>query len=111
LTSCSALIGLTRSYGASLINEGIRLSAVCPSIVKTNISSEQFYSILGDDLTTPMETIIEAFDKLLSSDESGLTLEAGAGGIVRREAVDYADDKVANGCKLLEDRAKLLITP
>ena len=53
------------------------MNAVCPNVIRTNISSPAFYNKLdGMGLLTPMEGLIEAFESMLgSNDTSGEIFE------------------------------------
>jgi hypothetical protein len=44
------------------------MNAVCPNVIRTNISAPVFYDKLDDmGLLTPMEGLIEAFESMLGS--------------------------------------------
>ncbi|KAK0260085.1 hypothetical protein LTS09_005420 [Friedmanniomyces endolithicus] len=76
-----AIIGFVRSFGKYLPEEGVTLNAVCPNVVKTNISTSAFYDELdAKKLLTPMKSVIEAFERLLDGGESGECIEAGPHG-------------------------------
>lgn len=105
-----ALVGLTRSYGALLVSEGITVNAVAPNVVRTAISSGMFYDKLEEEgLLTPMEGLIEAFDEILADADSGEVFECGPrGGWGKRVGAEYADDETERCCELLLERAKAL---
>lgn len=105
-----ALVGLTRSYGKLLADEGITVNAVAPNVVQTNISAQQFYEKLAkESLLTPMDGLMSAFDAMLSDKCSGEVFECGpAGGYTKREASGYLDKETATICTLLNERAKSL---
>jgi NAD(P)-dependent dehydrogenase (short-subunit alcohol dehydrogenase family) len=70
-------VGLVRSLGKILAEEKITLNAVCPSRIRTNISTTAVYE-RSEQLGTlvPMETLLEAFELLLgANDISGECLE------------------------------------
>lgn len=111
LTQSSAITGFVRSYGKHLPEEGISLNAVSPNVVRTAISTGDFYDQLEKDgLLTPMEGVIEAFESFLgASDMSGEILEVGPnGGFVRRSPAHYLDEKSQNLCDLLHERGRPL---
>ncbi|OAL48226.1 NAD(P)-binding protein, partial [Pyrenochaeta sp. DS3sAY3a] len=73
-----ALVGLTRSYGALLREEGITVNAVAPNVVRTSISSDNFYQALETEgLLTPMEGLMSAFDEIITRAGSGEVYECG----------------------------------
>ena len=53
------------------------MNAVCPNVIRTNISAPAFYDKLdGLKLLTPMQGLIEAFESMLgSNDTSGEIFE------------------------------------
>ncbi|KAH7408656.1 hypothetical protein DE146DRAFT_629549 [Phaeosphaeria sp. MPI-PUGE-AT-0046c] len=105
-----AVIGLTRSYGVVLKDEGMTLSAVAPNVVRTSISSGAFYDRMEQQgLLTPMDGLLDAFTEMIRSGESGKVYECGTrGGWVERKGVEYLDDESKKCCVLLEERARAL---
>lgn len=105
-----ALIGLTRSYGVLLKDEGMTLSAVAPNVVRTNISSGVFYDHMNQKgLLTPMDGVLDAFAQMISSGDSGKVYECGPkGGWVEKEGAEYLDEESRKCCVLLEERARHL---
>lgn len=108
-----ALVGLTRSYGKLLEDEGITVNAVAPNVVQTSISSPLFYEKLAKlDLLTPMDGLMDAFETMLKEKCSGEVFECGpAGGFTAREATQFLDEKSGETCKLLNLRALPLHYP
>ena len=105
-----ALVGLTRSYGKLLVEEGITLNAIAPNVVQTSISSPAFYEKLAkENLLTPMDGLMDAFKTVLDTNCSGEVFECGpAGGWTKREATEYLDKGSEEVCKLLNVRARTL---
>lgn len=107
-----ALIGLTRSYGKLLPEEGITINAVAPNVVRTNISSDTFYQQLeSKDLLTPMQPLLQAFDDMISGNGSGLVYECGPDNAhewTLRESADYLGLKSEICCELLQNRGRQL---
>jgi NAD(P)-dependent dehydrogenase (short-subunit alcohol dehydrogenase family) len=105
-----ALIGLTRSYGVLLREEGITINAVAPNVVRTGISEDAFYDAMEKEgLLTPMDGLMRAFDDMLQGGKSGLVYECGPkGDWAIREGATYLDDESGRCCVLLEERAKRL---
>lgn len=100
-----------RSYGKYLPEEGITLNAVSPNVVRTGISTGDFYDHLEEEgLLTPMESVVEAFESFLgASDTSGEILEVGPNeGFRRRSPADYLDEKSMRVCELLHERGRPL---
>lgn len=106
----SGVVGLTRSYGAYLPEEHITLNAVCPNVVRTPISTTDFYDKLeAEGLLTPMSSVVNAFEKLLDGKFSGQCLEAGPnGGIEFRQPAEHLDRETAKLMELLYERARPL---
>ncbi|KAF2995992.1 hypothetical protein E8E13_000487 [Curvularia kusanoi] len=105
-----ALVGLTRSYGKLLLDEGITVNALAPNVVQTSISAPQFYDLLARrDLLTPMDGLMRAFETILDTECSGEIFECGpGGGWVKREATAYVDVESGEICRLLDQRARPL---
>jgi NAD(P)-dependent dehydrogenase (short-subunit alcohol dehydrogenase family) len=96
-----ALIGLTRSYGALLWDEGIA--------VRTGISVEEFYARLEKEgFLTPMNVLMNAFDAMLEKAKSGVVYECGAKGWTVREGTEYLDEESGRCCDLLKERGRRL---
>lgn len=105
-----ALVGLTRSYGKLLIDEGITVNAIAPNVVETSISSPIFYKKLDEEnLLTPMDGLLDAFKTILDSNCSGEIFECGpTGGWTKREAINYLDEESEIVCKMLNVRGRTL---
>ncbi|RMY71843.1 hypothetical protein D0863_04896 [Hortaea werneckii] len=104
---------LTRSYGTYLPEEHMTLNAVCPNVVRTSISTGEFYDKLeAKGLLTPMSSAVNAFEKLLDGKFSGQCLEAGPnGGIHFRQPAEHLDRETAELMELLYERAHPLHQP
>ncbi|RMY23840.1 hypothetical protein D0867_01781 [Hortaea werneckii] len=107
------VVGLTRSYGAYLPEEHVTLNAVCPNVVRTSISTADFYDKLeAKGLLTPMSSVVNAFENILDSKFSGQCLEAGPnGGIDFRQPAEHLDCETAELMELLYERAHPLHQP
>lgn len=105
-----ALIGLTRSYGVLLKDEGMVLSAVAPNVVRTNISSGAFYDRMEQEgLLTPIEGVLDAFQEMIGSGDGGKVYECGTrGGWVERKGAEYLDEESRRCCDLLKERGMQL---
>jgi len=105
-----ALVGLTRSYGVLLKEEGITVNAVAPNVVRTGISEDAFYDAMEEEgLLTPMDGLMKAFDDMLEGDKSGLVYECGTkGDWTVREIATYLDEESGRCCALLQERANKL---
>lgn len=74
----SGAVGLVRSYGKYLPEERITLNAVCPHVLRTGISTATFYDDLeSKGLLTPIDGVVESFEKFIDSDMSGECMEIG----------------------------------
>lgn len=111
------VLGFVRSYGKYLPEEKIALNAVLPNVVRTNISTPQFYELLeSKNLMTPIEGVIDAFERLLNSEDSGECYEIGPNyakgqGIVKPTFVQYPDEESKVAFDHLYERARHLQTP
>ncbi|KAJ5774831.1 glucose 1-dehydrogenase [Penicillium paradoxum] len=100
-TSKHAVTGLVRSWGKALPSEGITLNSVNPNVIRTNISTAEFYdSLEAEGLLTPIHGVVEICEQLLSAKEtaSGECYEIGpnydAGqGAVHPKFPDFIDEK------------------
>ncbi|KAF3003937.1 hypothetical protein E8E14_003011 [Neopestalotiopsis sp. 37M] len=72
-----AIVGLVRSLGVTLPTEHITLNAICPGIVKTNISTGDWYEkVEKEGLFVPMDSVMECFESLLGANKtSGEAIE------------------------------------
>ncbi|RDI82091.1 hypothetical protein Vi05172_g7912 [Venturia inaequalis] len=102
--------GFVRAYGAHLPDEGITLNAICPNVVRTAISSSDFYDKCeAENLLTPMQSLLDVFESLLGEDgRSGQIFEVGPHGMQTRDAPEPmdADTRVLMG--MLKERGKVL---
>jgi hypothetical protein len=118
LTSYSAVVGFVRSYGKWLPEEGITFNAVCPNVVRTNISTPAFYDSLEKvNLLTPLESVPDAFEKLLGANkDSGECYETGPNyhkgqGVLQTRGPPFVDDESAKVFDMLYARGKPLHLP
>jgi NAD(P)-dependent dehydrogenase (short-subunit alcohol dehydrogenase family) len=109
----SGVTGFVRSHGALLVKEGIMLNAICPNVVRTGISTSQFYdSLEGKKLLVPMRSVIGVFESLLGEDKtSGQIFEVGPNGVQKRPHPEYMDQDTADLMPILEARAATLHQP
>lgn len=86
------------------------VSAVAPNVVRTNISSGQFYDRMEEEgLLTPMEGVMDAFIEMIAGGDSGQVYECGTrGGWVKRDGAGYLDEESRRCCALLEERGMAL---
>jgi NAD(P)-dependent dehydrogenase (short-subunit alcohol dehydrogenase family) len=115
-----AIVGLVRSFGQYLPSESIILNAVCPNVIRTNISTGAFYDTLEKDgILTPIEGVVETFEKLLDAGKgrSGEILEIGpkygkdGEGAVPRKGAEYLDKESAEVFRRLGERGRPLHQP
>lgn len=98
-----------RSFGKYLPDEKITLNAICPNIVKTNISTGEFYDRAEKrGLLCETETLVAAFESLLgtnnTSGEAVEVLPADEGYRIK-ESLDYTSDKVRESVEMTHDRS------
>ncbi|KAF5651458.1 15-hydroxyprostaglandin dehydrogenase [Fusarium sp. NRRL 25303] len=95
-------IGFVRTHGKLLPEEAITLNAICPTIVKTGISTGDFYDKAdAKGLLITIESLVKAFESLLGDCEtSGEAIEIlpGDDGSKIKERPEYSNEK----CKALE---------
>ncbi|CAI7610834.1 unnamed protein product [Penicillium pancosmium] len=74
-----AVTGLVRSWGPELPAEGITLNCLVPSVMRTNISTPEFFDALeSEGLLTPLHGAVDACEQLLGSNPvSGQCFEIG----------------------------------
>ena len=108
------VVGFTRSFGKYLPEEQITMNAVCPNVVRTNISAPAFYDMLEKrNLLTPMKALLEAFESMLgTSDVSGEIFEVGPnGGYHIKPAAPYLDAESKAGVDVVYNRSWHLQRP
>ena len=99
-----AVVGLVRSYGKYLPDEKITLNAVCPNVVRTNLSAAAIFDQMEEKgILTPLDRVVEAFESLLGvSDVSGEIFEVGPnGGYQVRKAAEYLNEESRLACDML----------
>jgi len=106
-------VGFVRSFGKYLPEEGITLNAVCPNVVRTNISSGAFYEMMEEKgLLTQMKAVLDAFEHFLDADISGECMEMGPnGGYTRRAPAEALDRETTTVLELLYERGHKLHEP
>jgi hypothetical protein len=113
----SAVVGLVRSYGKWLPEEGITFNASCPNVVRTNISTPAFYdSLEKENLLTPLESVPAAFEQLLGKNkDSGICWETGPNyksqGVLQTQGPPFVDEESATVFDRLYARGKPLHLP
>ncbi|KAF9891527.1 hypothetical protein FE257_003994 [Aspergillus nanangensis] len=104
-----AVLGFVRSFGKYLPDENITLNAICPNIVKTNISTGTFYDRAEErGLLISVDTLVEAFESLLGdSATSGEAIEVlpGSDGYRIKEIPEYTNDKCKESVEMTNDRS------
>ncbi|EXJ71204.1 uncharacterized protein A1O5_06198 [Cladophialophora psammophila CBS 110553] len=104
-----AVVGFARSFGKYLPEEKITLNAICPNIVRTNISTGEFYQNAdARGLLIHVDSLVEAFESLLgASDVSGEAIEIlpGNEGHRIKEIPEYTNEKVKESVELTQNRS------
>src|ERR1700760_2624619 len=93
-----------------VVQEHITINAICPNVVRTNISTSEFYGALkAKGILTPMETLIEQFESLMGVDKrTGFIVECGPRGVRWREPLDFMDVESEETCNMLRARGTRL---
>lgn len=111
-----AVTGFVRSFGKYLPEDKITMNSVNPNVIRTNISTGAFYDKLEEEkLLTPIEGVVETFEKLLSEATSGECFEVGPNyktqGAVPRKAPQFLDQESERIHDLLYQRGRALHQP
>ena len=90
-------VGLIRtlSLDTSLKNEKITFNAVCPAMVETGMGSAAYYKYVKENmlhLLTPMSTVMNAFNRILSGDSTGEILECSGERMEARPEIERLDN-------------------
>jgi NAD(P)-dependent dehydrogenase (short-subunit alcohol dehydrogenase family) len=110
-------VGFVRSYGKYLPEEQITLNAVCPNVIRTNISTPAFYdSLEAKGILTPIDGVPNVFEKLLGDNPtSGECYEIGPNyksqGAIETRGPPYLDDESARVFDMLYTRGRPLHQP
>ncbi|PCD28660.1 hypothetical protein AU210_011218 [Fusarium oxysporum f. sp. radicis-cucumerinum] len=103
-----AMVGFVRTHGKLLPEEAITLNAICPTIVKTGISTGDFYDKAdAKGLLITVESLVKAFENLLGDCEtSGEAIEIlpGDDGSMIKERPEYSNEKCKVSCEMVEER-------
>lgn len=92
------VLGFMRSIAKYMFQkDGIRVNAICPGAVRTNLLPQQFWDQSTAQFT-PIERIVDAVDLILADEGMwGQTLEvSGPTGLWFRKQVEYADPEIKN---------------
>ena len=102
-----------RSYGKYLPEEKITLNAVCPNVVRTQISTSAFYdNVDKEGVLTPMKGVVDAFESFLDSDTSGECMEVGPnGGFSPKAPAPHLDKESTRILGMIEQRSHRLHEP
>lgn len=99
-----ALVGLTRSLAPVARAAGITVNAIAPAIVATGLAPPGLMDAFGDEVVTPMSTIMRAFEELgdlrgevggegwIATGHTGQIVECSLRNLYFRDEVDKADD-------------------
>ncbi|KAF5010945.1 hypothetical protein FDECE_2908 [Fusarium decemcellulare] len=105
-----AIVGFVRSYGKYLTEEKITLNAICPTIVKTGISSGAFYDKAdAKGLLVTLESLVDSFEALLGADTTtGEAIEVlpGDEGHRIKERAEYTTDKCKQSVEMTIERSR-----
>lgn len=87
------LIGLTRSIGPRLREEGITVNAICPAFVPTGLAPDGLIDLVPKEHITPLSTIVKAFETLIENDElSGEAVECSQDKLYFRKPVEFPNE-------------------
>ncbi|KAJ5729797.1 uncharacterized protein N7483_004305 [Penicillium malachiteum] len=85
------VIGLVRSLGRSLLPENIRINALAPAVVETNIASNK--DLFQSMVITPMSTVTKAVTQLVDDITlTGKVAELHGGSVTFAEPPAYVDE-------------------
>ena len=109
----SGVVGFVRSYGKYLPEEGITLNAVCPNVVRTQISTSDFYDTVdGQGILTPLKNVVDAFESFLDNDTSGECMEVGPnGGFSPKAPAPHLDKETTKILDMIYTRSHRLHEP
>ncbi|KAF2097727.1 NAD(P)-binding protein [Rhizodiscina lignyota] len=85
--SKEALISLTRSLAPRAQEHGIRMNALCPAMVPTNLAPPGLMDVVPDEGVTPMSTILRAYDEMMDP-KGGPSGRGRNGGVVEANVQD-----------------------
>lgn len=101
-------MGFVRTLGRLLPEEKITLNAVCPTLVKTGISSGEFYDKAdAKGLLITVDSLVKCFESLLGDcDTSGEAIEIlpGNEGFVIKPGAEYTNEKCKESVEMTEER-------
>jgi len=109
------MVGLTRSYGKYLVEEGMTMNSICPNVVKTHISTEAFYDRMEKEgLLCDMQGVLQGFEDMMGASKmSGECLEISPSkvGYTARKPPEALDDAAFRTLAFVEERTKPHMTP
>ncbi|EXJ92464.1 hypothetical protein A1O3_01015 [Capronia epimyces CBS 606.96] len=105
------IVGFVRGFGKHLAREQITLNAVCPSVVRTTMTSTSGFSEKLDrlGLLTPMSSVIDAYKSMLGNSQvSGECFEAGPHGYKIKSAAEYSDEDMKRTMAIISENRQPL---
>ncbi|KAH7142764.1 hypothetical protein B0J13DRAFT_445022 [Dactylonectria estremocensis] len=104
-----AVVGFVRSFGKYLPDEKITLNAMCPNIVKTSISTGDFYDKAdARGLLVTMDSVVQSFENLLGTNTmSGEAIEIlpGDEGWRIKERAPFTNEKCQESVEMTHNRS------
>jgi NAD(P)-dependent dehydrogenase (short-subunit alcohol dehydrogenase family) len=108
ITFSDALVGFMRSVAARVRGEAIRVNAICPGMVKTNLGGGESFEDVQHQLLVPMEYLVDVTLLLLDGREMidakgtrisaleawGRAVEISGTNYYFREQLEWPDDKM-----------------
>lgn len=92
------VVGLMRSIAPGFLRQGVRVNAICPGTVKTNLLDATAWSTFPDDVFVPIEKISETVLMLIDGhDVGGKPVEGLTGATNGTATNDAADDAKLSG--------------
>jgi NAD(P)-dependent dehydrogenase (short-subunit alcohol dehydrogenase family) len=89
------VLGFMRSIsGQYYKNDGVRVNAICPGNVRTNILSEKEWASLKDTFFTPVENVVRQVESFIEDDQFGKTAELSGDLIHWREQPEFMDEEM-----------------
>jgi NAD(P)-dependent dehydrogenase (short-subunit alcohol dehydrogenase family) len=96
------VLGFMRSIAGQFYkNDGIRVNAICPGNVRTNILTEKEWDSLKDTYFTPVENVIKAVENFIGADGKeggevlyGKTAEISGDMVHWREQAEFMDEEM-----------------
>ncbi|KAM0473119.1 hypothetical protein ACHAP7_008346 [Fusarium lateritium] len=111
--SKAGVLGFMRSVAYPFFNDGIRIHAICPGTIRTNLLTSEMMNSFPDEHLTPVEAVVSTVEclirggsltdsngkKVSKDDNYGLAVEIFGSSIFFKDQTEYSSDGLREFCE------------